>query len=161
MTDIEIRRANVRDAAEATFDAHRAVDITAVMADGSLSFTAKNVKIITQNGKVTLRGPVNSADERNAIVRRATTTSPELRDRVRAIVEQVRTGGEITFKQQVILSPEQKRIPDKYGVSFTELHAMAGERDEEAGKEGAGHSIRHWNVVVLIIAASRTFDPSS
>jgi len=39
----------------------------AVMADGSLSFTAKNVKIITQNGKVTLRGPVNSQEERNAI----------------------------------------------------------------------------------------------
>jgi hyperosmotically inducible periplasmic protein len=39
----------------------------AVMADGSLSFTAKNVKIITQNGKVTLRGPVNSAEERSTI----------------------------------------------------------------------------------------------
>ena len=39
----------------------------AVMADNSLSFTAKNVKIITQNGKVTLRGPVNTAQERSAI----------------------------------------------------------------------------------------------
>jgi hyperosmotically inducible periplasmic protein len=39
----------------------------AVMADGSLSFTAKNVKIIAQNGKVTLRGPVNTAQERDAI----------------------------------------------------------------------------------------------
>jgi len=39
----------------------------ALMADGSLSFTAKNVKIITQGGKVTLRGPVNSAEERSAI----------------------------------------------------------------------------------------------
>jgi len=39
----------------------------AVVADGSLSFTAKNVKIITQDGKVTLRGPVNSAHERDAI----------------------------------------------------------------------------------------------
>jgi osmotically-inducible protein OsmY len=39
----------------------------AVMADGSLSFTAKNVKIITQNGKVTLRGPVKTVEERNAI----------------------------------------------------------------------------------------------
>ena len=39
----------------------------AVMADGSLSFTAKNVKIITQNGKVTLRGPVKSDDERSRI----------------------------------------------------------------------------------------------
>jgi hypothetical protein len=39
----------------------------AVMADDSLSFTAKNVKIITNNGKVTLRGPVKSAAERSAI----------------------------------------------------------------------------------------------
>ncbi|MFO1513492.1 MAG: VCBS repeat-containing protein [Verrucomicrobiota bacterium] len=38
--------------------------------------------------------------------------------------EQVRAGGEITFKQHVILSPEQKRLPDKYGVCFTELHAI-------------------------------------
>jgi hypothetical protein len=39
----------------------------AVMADDSLSFTAKNVKIVTRNGKVTLRGPASSAQERNAI----------------------------------------------------------------------------------------------
>jgi hypothetical protein len=39
----------------------------AVMADGSLSFTAKNVKIITVGGKVTLRGPVKSDAERAAI----------------------------------------------------------------------------------------------
>jgi hyperosmotically inducible periplasmic protein len=39
----------------------------AVMEDDSLSFTAKNVKIITVKGKVTLRGPVNSAAERTAI----------------------------------------------------------------------------------------------
>jgi hyperosmotically inducible protein len=39
----------------------------AIVGDGSLSFTAKNVKIITNNGKVTLRGPVNSAAERATI----------------------------------------------------------------------------------------------
>ena len=38
--------------------------------------------------------------------------------------EQVRTNGNITFKQHVILSTEQRRVPDKYGVSFTELHAL-------------------------------------
>lgn len=38
-----------------------------VMADGKLSFTAKNVKIITAGGKVTLRGPVKTAEERSAI----------------------------------------------------------------------------------------------
>jgi osmotically-inducible protein OsmY len=39
----------------------------AVVGDHSLSFTAKNVKIITRDGKVTLRGPVNTQDERNNI----------------------------------------------------------------------------------------------
>lgn len=39
----------------------------AVMADKALSFTAKNVKIITINGKVTLKGPVKSDQERAAI----------------------------------------------------------------------------------------------
>ena len=39
----------------------------AVMKESSLSFTAKNVKIITVNGKVTLRGPVKTAGERATI----------------------------------------------------------------------------------------------
>jgi len=39
----------------------------AVMADSTLSFSAKNVKIITQGGKVTLRGPVKSEQERSNI----------------------------------------------------------------------------------------------
>jgi len=39
----------------------------AVMKDGSLSFTAKNVKIITINRKVTLRGAVKSDAERASI----------------------------------------------------------------------------------------------
>jgi len=46
-----------------------------LMKDKSLSFTAKNVKIITIDGKVTLRGPVKSEAERTAIeaaARRAT-----------------------------------------------------------------------------------------
>lgn len=39
----------------------------AVMADDSLSMTAKNVKIITENGVITLRGPVKSMAEKRAI----------------------------------------------------------------------------------------------
>jgi osmotically-inducible protein OsmY len=39
----------------------------AVVADDSLSTTAKNVKIITVNGVVTLRGPVKTDQERTAI----------------------------------------------------------------------------------------------
>ena len=46
-----------------------------VVADKSLSFTAKNVKIITTGGKVTLRGPVKSEEERTAIETRAKQTS--------------------------------------------------------------------------------------
>ena len=39
----------------------------AVVADDSLSTTAHNIKIITLNGVVTLRGPVNSAQEKATI----------------------------------------------------------------------------------------------
>jgi hyperosmotically inducible protein len=40
----------------------------AVVGDHSLSMTAKNVKIITANGMVTLRGPVKSDAEKAKIV---------------------------------------------------------------------------------------------
>jgi hyperosmotically inducible protein len=38
-----------------------------IMATDGMSMNAKNVKIITMNGHVTLRGPVNSEDEKNQI----------------------------------------------------------------------------------------------
>ena len=43
----------------------------AVVADDSLSTTAKNVKIITVDGVVTLRGPVNSPHEKQVIAAKA------------------------------------------------------------------------------------------
>lgn len=48
------------------------VDITAeirrsIVGDSAMSMTAKNVKIITVKGKVTLRGPVKTAEERSKI----------------------------------------------------------------------------------------------
>ncbi len=43
----------------------------AVMHDDSLSMTAKNVKIITADGVVTLRGPVKTAAEKAAIAKHA------------------------------------------------------------------------------------------
>jgi hyperosmotically inducible protein len=48
------------------------VNITAqirkeIMAAPDLSMNAKNVKIVTQNGLVTLRGPVETAEEKNLI----------------------------------------------------------------------------------------------
>lgn len=39
----------------------------AIVGDDRLSFTAKNVKIITRAGEVTLRGEVNSTEERKVI----------------------------------------------------------------------------------------------
>lgn len=46
-----------------------------VVSDSSLSFTAKNVKIITTGGKVVLRGPVKSAQERATIEAKARATA--------------------------------------------------------------------------------------
>lgn len=43
----------------------------AVVKDSSLSMLAHNVKIITANGNVTLRGPVNSEAEKVAIASKA------------------------------------------------------------------------------------------
>jgi hyperosmotically inducible periplasmic protein len=42
-----------------------------VMADKSLSTYAHNIKIISQNGVVTLKGPVKSDDEKKALVAKA------------------------------------------------------------------------------------------
>src|ERR1700747_2106256 len=39
----------------------------ALMKDSELSTTAKNIKIITNNGQVTLRGPVMNAQEKGKI----------------------------------------------------------------------------------------------
>jgi len=44
----------------------------AVMADKSLSTYAHNVKIIAQDGKVTLKGPVHSEAEKQSIEQKAT-----------------------------------------------------------------------------------------
>ena len=44
---------------------------SSIMSDKSLSTYAHNVKIITQNGKVTLRGPVRSDEEKKIIVDKA------------------------------------------------------------------------------------------
>jgi hyperosmotically inducible protein len=43
----------------------------AVIADKSLSTYAHNVKIISQNGSVTLKGPVKSEDEKKTIMAKA------------------------------------------------------------------------------------------
>jgi hyperosmotically inducible protein len=44
----------------------------AVVADKSLSTYAHNIKIISQGGKVTLKGPVHTEDEKKAVEAKAT-----------------------------------------------------------------------------------------
>ena len=47
------------------------------MNDKSLSTYAHNVKVITQNGQVTLKGPVRSDDEKRAIEAKAAEIAGE------------------------------------------------------------------------------------
>lgn len=46
-----------------------------VIKDSTLSATAKNCKIITSGGRVTLRGPVNNAQEKSTIESHATASA--------------------------------------------------------------------------------------
>lgn len=48
-----------------------------IVKDESLSTYAHNVKIITQNGQVTLKGPVRSEDEKRTIETKATEVAGE------------------------------------------------------------------------------------
>jgi len=43
----------------------------AILADKSLSTYAHNIKVITQNGKVTVKGPVRTAQEKTAVEAKA------------------------------------------------------------------------------------------
>jgi osmotically-inducible protein OsmY len=47
----------------------------ALMRDSELSMTAKNIKVITANGQVTLRGPVKSVQEKAKINQLATSAA--------------------------------------------------------------------------------------
>jgi osmotically-inducible protein OsmY len=47
----------------------------AIQADKSLSTSAHNVKVITQNGSVTLKGSVRSEDEKKSIQDKATSVA--------------------------------------------------------------------------------------
>ena len=79
MADADNTRKNVRDRNGATLtpgdqgnsetdrDLTRKIRKAIVSGSNDFSVTAKNVKIITANGKVTLRGPVNTAAEKTGI----------------------------------------------------------------------------------------------
>jgi len=49
----------------------------AIVADKDLSTDAHNVKVITQNGQVTLKGPVRSEDEKHAVEHKAAGVAGE------------------------------------------------------------------------------------
>jgi osmotically-inducible protein OsmY len=76
-TGVNVRDRN--DASKTVFDqggSEMDRNITAairkqVVDDDSLSTNAHNVKIITENGKVTLRGPVDSSREKSAVESKA------------------------------------------------------------------------------------------
>jgi hypothetical protein len=56
------------DQSNAKFDLELAAAVRkAIVEDKSLSTLAHNVKVVTQGGTVTLRGPVQTADEKNRI----------------------------------------------------------------------------------------------
>ncbi len=46
-----------------------------IMADKTLSTYAHNIKIITQNGTITLKGPVKSDDEKKAVIAKAVSVA--------------------------------------------------------------------------------------
>jgi hyperosmotically inducible periplasmic protein len=50
---------------------------SAIMKDKTLSTYAHNVKVITQDGKVTLKGPVRSEDERSSVAAKAVAVAGE------------------------------------------------------------------------------------
>ena len=69
-------RSQIEPTADQQKDNHSDRDITqqirqSLMKDKSLSTYAHNVKIVTQNGQVTLKGPVRSEDEKKAIETKA------------------------------------------------------------------------------------------
>jgi osmotically-inducible protein OsmY len=86
-TPADNTKKNVRDRNEATLTppaqaegSKQDVEVTrrirkALVADKALSTNAKNIKIITLNGKVTLRGPVETTREQKSIVKKARKTA--------------------------------------------------------------------------------------
>ena len=89
MRDADNSRINARDRDDATLtpgdqgttpaDRETTQRIRKALVTGPSDFSvaAKNVKIITANGKVTLRGPVNSAAEKEGIVALAKSVAGE------------------------------------------------------------------------------------
>ena len=61
-----------------------------IIADSGMTTDAKNVKIITLNGHVTLRGPVNSAHEKS---------------RIAEIADRIASAGNVDNQLEVLTDP--------------------------------------------------------
>jgi osmotically-inducible protein OsmY len=70
----------------------------AIVSDKSLSTYAHNVKVIAQNGSVTLKGPVHSEGEKKAIEAKATEIA-----------------GQRTVKNEISIVPEKSKKSEKKG----------------------------------------------
>ena len=98
---VDNTRLNVRDRDSRTLtpldqgNSQADVDTTAqirkeIIADSGMTTNAKNVKIITLNGHVTLRGPVNTAEEKN---------------RISAIADRIASAGNVDNQLEVSTTP--------------------------------------------------------
>ena len=76
----------------------------ALTADKSLSTYAHNVKVVTRNGKVTLKGPVRSAEEKKAVEAKAA---------------EVAGAANVTDQMSVAKTKNQKTTATKSGKSGT------------------------------------------
>lgn len=66
--DVHTKALTPMDQGSSDADIKTTKDIRAAIVDTDLSFNTKNVKVITRDGKVTLRGVVSSEEERNSIL---------------------------------------------------------------------------------------------
>lgn len=71
-----VNKQNRENTADQQKNDHTDVDLTksirrSIVQDKSLSSDAHNVKIVAQNGTVTLKGPVKSEDEKKAVLAKA------------------------------------------------------------------------------------------
>ena len=89
----------------------------AIVKDKSLSITAHNVKIITRDGKVTLKGPVKSEQEKKQVEKLATQAA----------------GGKVT--NQLTVAPKKDKSAEKAKEKEKKQKEEAKEKQEKAQEE--------------------------
>jgi hyperosmotically inducible periplasmic protein len=89
----------------------------AIVKDKSLSITAHNVKIITRDGKVTLKGPVKSQQEKQQVEKLASQAA----------------GGKVT--NQLTVAPKKDKSAEKAKEKEKKQKEEAKEKQEKAQEE--------------------------